>query len=41
MRGYNAMLEKIEPEKIICFGTPFSETDENLITKFETVSKAV
>ncbi len=25
MRGYNAMLEKIEPSKIICFGDPFPE----------------
>ena len=32
MRGYNAMLEKIEPSKIICFGTPFSEMDGNIIT---------
>lgn len=31
MRGYNAMLEKIEPSKIICFGTPFSEMDGNII----------
>lgn len=29
--GYNAMLEKIEPSKIICFGTPFSEMDGNII----------
>lgn len=32
MRGYNAMLEKIEPAKIICFGTPFPEMDGNIIT---------
>lgn len=32
MRGYNAMLEKIEPSKIICFGTPFSEMDGNIVT---------
>ena len=32
MRGYNAMLEKIEPSKIICFGTPFPEMDGNIIT---------
>ena len=31
MRGYNAMLEKIEPSQIICFGTPFSEMDGNII----------
>lgn len=32
MRGYNAMLEKIEPSKIICFGTPLPEMDGNIIT---------
>ena len=32
IRGYNAMLEKIEPSKIICFGTPFPEMDGNIIT---------
>lgn len=32
MRGYNAMLEKIEPSKIICFGTPFAEMDGDIIT---------
>lgn len=31
MRGYNAMLEKIEPSKIICFGTPFPEMEGNII----------
>lgn len=31
MRGYNAMLEKIQPSKIICFGTPFKEMDGNII----------
>lgn len=31
MRGYNAMLEKIQPEKIICFGTPFDEMEGNII----------
>ena len=25
MRGYNAMLEAIEPSAVICFGTPFPE----------------
>lgn len=32
MRGYNAMLEKLEPSKIICFGTPFAEMDGNIVT---------
>lgn len=31
MRGYNAMLDKIHPEAIICFGTPFSEMKRNVI----------
>lgn len=32
MRGYNAMLEKINPSMIICFGTPFPEMDGNIVT---------
>lgn len=31
MRGYNAMLEKINPHAIICFGSPFNEMDGNII----------
>ena len=31
MHGYNAMLEKIQPEKIICFGTPFDEMKGNIV----------
>ncbi len=31
MRGYNAMLEKIEPEAVICLGEPFPEMDGNII----------
>lgn len=31
MRGYHAMLEKIQPEAIICFGTPFPEMKGNII----------
>jgi hypothetical protein len=30
MRGYNAMLEKVEPSKIICFGMPFKEMEGNI-----------
>ncbi|MDD6980189.1 MAG: DUF4417 domain-containing protein [Clostridia bacterium] len=41
MRGYNAMLEKIEPSKIICFGTPFSEMDGNIIAVDYAESKKV
>ncbi len=31
LRGYNAMLERILPSKIICFGTPFEEMEGNII----------
>lgn len=31
MRGYNEMLRRIEPEKIICFGDPFAEMQGNII----------
>ncbi len=31
MRGYNAMLEKIQPSKIICFGSPFAEMQGDII----------
>ena len=32
MRGYNEMLKRLEPEKIICFGSPFDEMQGNIIT---------
>lgn len=31
MRGYNTMLERLQPEKIIVFGTPFPEMQGNII----------
>ena len=31
MRGYNAMLEKIQPSKILCFGSPFAEMQGDII----------
>lgn len=31
MRGYDAMLHKLEPEKIICFGMPFDEMQGSII----------
>lgn len=31
MRGYNAMLEKLSPSRIICFGKPFDEMEGNII----------
>lgn len=32
MRGYNAMLNKLEPATVICFGTPFEEMSGNIIS---------
>lgn len=31
MRGYDAMLERVDPDAIICFGAPFEEMRGNLI----------
>lgn len=31
LRGYDYMLSKIEPEAVICFGTPFDEMRGNII----------
>lgn len=31
MRGYDAMLDKLSPSAIICFGTPFKEMHGNII----------
>lgn len=31
MRGYNEMLDRIEPQAIICVGSPFNEMEGNLI----------
>lgn len=41
MRGYNAMLERIEPSKIICFGTPFTEMDGNIVAVNYSESRKV
>ena len=32
MKGYNAMLEAIDPSAIICFGSPFPEMEGNIIS---------
>lgn len=32
MRGYNAMLNKLEPATVICFGTPLEEMSGNIIS---------
>lgn len=31
MAGYNEMLRQIEPERIICYNTPFPEMDGNIV----------
>ena len=31
LHGYNAMLERIAPSQIICFGTPFEEMEGNIV----------
>lgn len=31
MRGYNELIKRIQPSKIICFGTPFPEMQGNII----------
>ena len=41
MRGYYAMLEKIHPETIICFGTPFPEMQGNIVTVDYRASRKV
>ena len=32
LRGYNAMMEKLNPSTILCFGAPFSEMEGNIIS---------
>jgi hypothetical protein len=32
MRGYEAMLNRLSPEAVICFGSPFSEMEGNVIS---------
>lgn len=41
MRGYNAMLEHIQPEAIVCFGSPFSEMEGNIISVDYRLSRRV
>ncbi|MDE7293021.1 MAG: DUF4417 domain-containing protein [Oscillospiraceae bacterium] len=42
LRGYNTMLEKIEPPSVICFGTPFKEMTGNIIAvDYRSSRKAV
>lgn len=42
MRGYNEMLERLEPERIIVFGTPFPEMKGNIVpVDYQTSRKVV
>ena len=41
MRGYNKMLEQLEPESIIVFGSPFSEMKGNIMPVDYLVSRKV
>ena len=41
MRGYDEMLKRIEPSKIICFGTPFSEMEGHIISVDYMASRKV
>jgi len=31
LRGYNRMLEKLNPQAIICYGKPFEEMQGNIV----------
>ena len=41
MRGYNEMLKRIKPSAIICFGSPFSEMQGNIIAIDYNASRRV
>lgn len=41
LRGYTEMLNKLEPETIICFGSPFSEMQGNIISVDYRASRKV
>lgn len=42
MRGYNEMLMRLKPERIIVFGTPFSEMEGNIVeVDYKSSRKAV
>lgn len=41
LRGYNAMIEKIQPSAIICFGAPFPEMQGKIITVDYMASRKV
>lgn len=41
MRGYDAMLERIHPVAIICFGNPFPEMQGNIVAVDYLASRKV
>ena len=41
MRGYNEMLKRIQPSKILCFGSPFPEMKGNIIAVDYMASRKV
>ena len=41
MRGYDAMLERIHPVAIICFGDPFPEMQGNIVAVDYLASRKV
>lgn len=41
MRGYNTMLDKIQPSAVICFGSPFAEMQGNIIAVDYLTSRKV
>lgn len=41
MRGYNEMLKRIKPAKVICFGSPFPEMQGNIIAVDYMTSRKV
>lgn len=41
MRGYNEMLKRVRPSRVICFGTPFPEMQGNIIVVDYMASRKV
>ena len=41
MRGYAAMPDKLQPSRIIVFGTPFPEMEGNIVTVDYSASRKV
>lgn len=41
LRGYNAMLEKLNPSAVLCLGKPFDEMDGNIISVDYLASRKV